>query len=232
MSLVDRQAELPIENNTSPQEEKIGTSLVNKLKIFGIIAIIIFVLWSILYSFYNSSTHLIVDNPLADKISFQINNLPIETLQPYETKILNLNPWIYQLRVNGELLGNFEKKYSHTNAFLNPTQDIYVKEHMVYGDEAWYEKLPNNRVKLFNDEEIEWPFETFSGYYILWDWDYSFDEIFPESVSLGKYESFKIKTKLYRYDDFVEMYNEYYVFDENWSGATLENTSSWEVLPQ
>jgi len=85
-----------------------------------------------------------------------------------------------------------------------------------------------HNVDLYYDDQIEWPFQSYTWYYISGDWDYGFLQEFPEEVTLWKYQSYTIKTKLYRYDDFVDMYNQYYTYEED----TQQTTWTWEVIPE
>lgn len=213
MSLIDRTWENPIVvwDDTTQQPPK--NNFFN-IKVIFIVLVFAVIIWRFLYSFYLSTTTLLIDNPTSEEVVFQIWDLPEDSLGAYESKTIDLKSWVYDLKVDWELVGTFEKKAKDTHAFLNPTNDMYLKEFMVYGSEAWYDALPENTVDLYYDDQVQWPFESYTWYYISWDWDYWFDREFPEEVSLWKYQSYTIKSKLYRYDDFVDMYNTHYAYDE------------------
>lgn len=211
MSLIDRTWEAPVELGENAQPPKDSFS---KIKIIFVVVVIALVVWRFVYSFYLSTTQLLIDNPTSEEVVFQIWDLPEDRLAGYESKTIDLKSGTYELKVDGEVVGTFEKKATDTHAFLNPTNDIYLKEFMVYWSEAWYDALPENTVDLFGDDQVQWPFESYTWYYISWDWDYSFDKEFPEEVSLGKYQSYSIKSKLYRYEDFVDMYNMHYAYEQ------------------
>lgn len=221
MSLIDRTWETtPVtEENTQPPKSNFF-----KIKIILAVVVIALVAWRFIYEFYLSATQLLIDNPTSDEIVFQIWDLPEDRLAWYESKIIDLKSGTYQLKVDWEVVGTFEKKATDTHAFLNPTNDMYLKEYIVYGSESWYDALPENTVDLFYDDQIQWPFESYTWYYISWDWDYSFDKEFPEEVSLWKYKTYAIKSKLYRYEDFVDMYNTHYAYEEEYG--------TWETSQQ
>lgn len=227
MSLIDRQGDNSleiIEDQPSPPPKNTFA----KVKIAFVALIVLLIAGRFLYSFYLSTSTLLVDNPTSEAITFQIWDMPEQTLQPFESKTIDLKTGTYDLKIDGQVVSTFQKKSTHTQAFLNPTNEMYLKEYMVYGSEAWYNSLPENKVDLYYNDQIEWPFQSYTWYYISGDWDYGFLQEFPEEVTLWKYQSYTIKTKLYRYDDFVDMYNQYYTYEED----TQETTWTWEVIPE
>lgn len=227
MSLIDRN------ENTVEMPSEAPVSNTSFKSVFWVIKIIfsVIVLWSIAgivgYFYYLDSHSIYVDNPTWTWIVFQIWDMPPENLAAYSHTSLVLNPWRYTLKVDEKEVWSFEKWYLDFDAFLNPTNEIYIKEYLVYWSEKWYDKLPNNHIEVYWNP-IDGPFEKLEWFYIKWSWNYDVDTEFPNEITLPKGSSYEIKSKIYRFDDFVDIYNTYYVEeeyeDESYSGS--ENTTN------
>ncbi|QFR39304.1 hypothetical protein A9Q91_03645 [Candidatus Gracilibacteria bacterium 28_42_T64] len=222
MALVDRegnnQGNQEINENTIIQKPKMG--LFSKLKYIFIACIAIFVVGTISVGFYTATHTQFIDNPTGSGITVQIDDMEVITIAAYSNEVIRLGSGQYTVKMNGEIVGNFEKKSLDTKSLLNPTGGIYISEYMLYGEEEYIDKLPNNTIEAYGNV-AEGPFEQYEGLYITGNWNYGTDESFPEEVELRKSKAYKIKSKLYRFDDFVDMYNEYYV--DNSAEITEEN---------
>jgi hypothetical protein len=221
MSLVDRAGDNP----TTPENvDKIKktNSVFWKIRIAFYVILILVVVWIFATAFYSKSHTIYVDNPTWTWITFKIWDKIQEKLEPYSHKSINISPWKYDLVVDWKNIWSFEKKYLEWNTFLNPTQDIYIQEYTLYWDEVGFDKLPNNHIEVFWNK-IEWPFKSYSWIYIDWDWNYDLDEAFPSEVKLKKWKDYSIKSKIYRFDEFAQMYNESYANTGSWSWEYSEN---------
>ncbi len=222
MALVDRegnnQGNQEINENTIIQKPKMW--LFSKLKYIFIACIAIFVVWTISVWFYTATHTQFIDNPTGSWITVQIDDMEVITIAAYSNEVIRLWSWQYTVKMNWEIVWNFEKKSLDTKSLLNPTWGIYISEYMLYWEEEYIDKLPNNTIEAYWNV-AEWPFEQYEWLYITWNWNYGTDESFPEEVELRKSKAYKIKSKLYRFDDFVDMYNEYYV--DNSAEITEEN---------
>jgi hypothetical protein len=106
-------------------------------------------------------------------------------------------------------VGEFTKwELDWKKAFLNPTKSVYIKEKAVYLiDNSDANPEPYQDIEI-NWKVFNWPFYIYDDYYIKWEWTYGLDEILPDEIET--YLDYEVKVKIYRYDDFVEMYEEYY----------------------
>ncbi len=212
MSLVDRSSQEleildeQIENTETPEKEKMW--FFAKIKIIFVSIVVITVVFSLLSGLYMSSHTLNIDNPTGTWITVQIDEMDSILIPSLSTTQINLKSWTYTLKVNGEEKGKFTKDTLDFNAFLNPSEEFYVQEYILYWEQKYLDKLQIHEISMYNDT-IEGPFKTYSWIYIKGDWDYGIDRNFPNEVKTKG--SYKIKSKLYRYSDFIDMFNQDYV---------------------
>lgn len=203
----------------------------NKLKIWLILVVILLIFWGVFYWLYSNATTVYVDNPLDSQITFKIWDQEEHTLWAYTWITVKIKSWINKLYVNWEEVWTFEKKSLDWKGFLNPTKDVYVQEYLIYWDlEKWEKELPTWKVTAF-DNDLEWPFKQLEWIFITWDWNYWLNEEFPETLDLPEWKDYIIRSKVYRFDDFVELYNkEYYKWwdDENLDNSTQTWTENWK----
>jgi len=215
MALVDREGDRVVSQdmNENSLMEAPKMWLFTKLKYIFVACIAVFVIWTIWVWFYTSTHTLFIDNPTWSGITLQIGDMETIEMAAFSNQTIKLWAGIYSVSVNWEKVWDFEKKSLDTDSLLNPTDSIYITEYILYWDEEYLDKLPNNTIEAYGNV-AEWPFDQYSWLYIVWDWDYWINEQLPEEVELRKSSAYKIKSKLYRFDDFVDMYNEYYAVEE------------------
>lgn len=218
MSLVNREDDRDIiMQETEQVEQKPRRSIFSYIKIFAVIAVILFVWGGIFSSIYRGSKTIYVDNPTGTWVTITFNQSDAIVIPANTFMKVNLSSWTFNLKVDGKDMWDFEKKFMDWDAFLNPTNAIYVKEEILYSDEEdydkYFDKLPNNSFDLLWDT-LEGPFTKFEGMYIQWSWNYNIDEEFPEEVSMKSKKDYAIKSKLYRLNDFIDMYNSEYAYED------------------
>jgi len=201
-----------ITNNNSTEQletfQKPKMSLFNKIKFILTSLFVVLVLWYLATLYYLSTQKLLIDNPTDKGITIQIDDI-----DSYTSKMIKLWSWKYSLKVNWKNIWDFEKKSGDRNSLLNPTNEIYIAEYILYWDEASFDKLPINKIEAYWNE-TEWPFKKYEWLYIPWDWDYWINDEASSEVTLSKYSSYTIRSKLYRFNDFVDMYNKVYSLPE------------------
>ncbi len=202
-----------VSENTENTSSK--RSIWGKLKIWIIIFLVLSLVWGIGYYFYKWATNIYVDNPTDKELSIQFDDWNAIKIPAKSLIEVPLKTGKHNLKVDGKDLWNFEKKLTEISAFLNPTKHVYVKEYILYiasdarNPDALYEKLPSNTIDL-NWEPVAWPFELVEWIYINKNWDYGITVKEPDEVTVGQWEDYAIKTKLHRYDDFVDVYKKEY----------------------
>jgi hypothetical protein len=215
MSLVWREDSVESKKDISEEivvEQKPKKWFFFYLKTFVFTAVILVILWSFISYMYESATTIKVDNPTLSWVVIQFNDLEEISISANSFSKVDLKPWKYNLKVDWENLWDFEKWYFDWDSFLNPTNSIYLWEYVLYGDESWLSKLPNNKVEAYWNE-AEGPFKKYEWIYIKDDWDYWIDKNLPEEVELNSWQSYKIKLKIYRFNNFVDMYNKIYIWE-------------------
>jgi hypothetical protein len=193
-------------------------------KIFDI-SFNIFIVWIILlviYMIFINWTQVWIDNPTKQSIFIKINSDWIEKEIPAKTYLrFSINNWENEIFLNWKSVWKINKEFfSDTSYFINPTLTPYISEYTLYIAKEinrWMqinnEKLPNNTIKIL-DKEIVWPFKEYEWLYINWTWDYWFGDMLnktDEEIEWPESQQYKIKEKLYRLDDFIDMYNKKYV---------------------
>lgn len=152
--------------------------------------------------------NLYIDNPTDTEVTVQIWDKEVLTLAPKSHQEIELKTWTYSLVVNGESVWEFKKLWIGKSAFLNPTKSVYIEEKAVYVTD-WVDIDDDDYKEIEIDWQIfYWPFEVYDDYYVVWNWSYGLDEVLPDEVET--YSDSAVKIKIYRYDEFVEMYDEYY----------------------
>jgi hypothetical protein len=185
-------------------------SIFSYIKIIFIIVVILFIGGTFIKWMYQSTKTINVDNPSWSGITIQFNNQEEIFIDAYTTRNLKLDNWEHSLKVNNLDMWLFIKEWVGNKNFLNPTNEIYIQEYILYWDENNYDKLPNNLIEAYWNE-AEGPFKKYEGIYINWDWNYDISEQYPEEVTMRQSQTYKIKSKLYRFDDFADMYNRDYI---------------------
>lgn len=221
MSLVDRKDEneliesMNVDQDLNQWNSEIGPkrSIFWIIKAITISLVVIFVIYILGKGFYKASHEVYVDNSFDQDITIQINDMEEIDVPAFSHKIISLWAWEYTLSVNGEKIWEFEKKSWDRNAILNPLNDIYITEQVIYWDSSYIDILPSNVIEAFGNK-AEGPFVTYDWIYFQWNWNYDLDQTLPEEINLRENEKYKIKTKLYRFTDFAEMYNRDYLIDE------------------
>jgi hypothetical protein len=210
MSLVDRWDETSQEQgeNTNIQNIEQESWKSNILGIIAIVVVALIALWIYLVPKFATFWKLYIDNPTDTEVTIQIWDESPLTLAPKSHQELELKSGVYSLKVNGTDVGEFKKWGIDWKAFLNPTKSIYIKERAEYVVD-WVEVDDSDYTEINIYGNVFYgPFYTYDDYYIEWDWTYGLDEELPDEVDT--YWSSTIKTKIYRYDDFVKMYEEFY----------------------
>lgn len=180
-----------------------------KLIIYIILTIVILAIMG--FSFYKDSQVMLIDNPTWTWIVVQIDDNPEITVYSHWFEEINVSFGKHSVTLNWEKIWEFDKKLTDRNFFLNPTNSIYMAEYVLYSEsDDYYDKLPNNKVEAYGNE-IEWPFKKYEGIYIVWDWSYGLIEDFPEATDLTKWSDYTIRQKVYRFNDFLDIYNTEYV---------------------
>ena len=187
--------------------------------------VVIWIIWVFIYMLYINWTTTSVDNPTNSTIFVKINaKWEEKEILPKSQLIFPIKSWNNEVFLNWKSVWTVNKDFfSYPSNFINPTLSTYVSEYILYVDKEilaqWYngkydDKLPVNKINVL-DSEIIWPFKKYEWLHIKWSWSYwdvgnitKKDEI--ESVS----KEYDIQEKLYRLDDFIEMYNKNYV-EEN-----------------
>lgn len=218
MSLVQREDSVESENISDL--ENIESNEKPKRSFWWVIKttfIVIFVIWIISVvgsSFYSNAHTIMVDNPTWSWILVHIDDKDDINIPAFGSLEIDIDSWEHSLYLDGKKVWVFEKKFTDFDAFLNPTLDIYIAEYLLYSDDdKYFEKLPNNKIEAYGNE-AEGPFKKYEWVYISWDWDYDLSEAFPDEVDMNRWQNYAIKQKIYRFDDFVDMYNENYVEEE------------------
>lgn len=214
MSLVNRDAEKAIqEESIETIYEKPRMSSWAKIKIVAVLLIVLLVWWSFVAWMINSSRTLDIDNPTGSGIILQFNDMPEIKISAHTFESIDLGTGIYTVTVDGNNIGTFEKKFLDGSSFLNPTLSPYIKEEAFYGDEKYIDKLKYRTVTI-GENQIEWPFEVFEDLYVKGSWNYDLDENYPSEVSVKSKKKYKIKSKIYRIWDFIDMYNREYAIQD------------------
>ena len=217
MSLVKREDSVESENTINSTETENSTykapekSLFEKLKTLIISLVVIAAIWIWGYMFYKNWNSILVDNPTDKEISVKLNSDWVEKkISPNTGLEMKIKSGDNEVFLNWKSVWKFQKGYMDFNAFLNPTKSIYISEYWLYSDRDWYEsKLPINKIEAYWNK-TEGPFKKYEWLFIKWTWDYYLNQEFPETISLWKRKHYKIKEKLFRYSDFVKMYNKEY----------------------
>lgn len=187
----------------------------------------IFVVWIIgiiLYMFFMNWTTVWIDNPTKQSIFVKINSEWFEKEIPAKTNLrFSINSWENEIFLNWKSVWKINKKFfSDTSYFVNPTLTPYISEYTLYINndilEKWYnskydDKLPKNKIIIF-ENEIIWPFKKYEWLFIKWTWDYWFGDMSyktDEEIEGNENQEYKIKEKLYRLDEFIDMYNKNYI---------------------
>lgn len=202
--------EIELVDNNEVIEKKPKKSLFSYIKIIFILVVVLFIAWTFIQWIYTWTKSITVDNPSWSGITIQFNEEDQIFIDAYTTKTLELDNWKYSLKVNNEDMWMFIKEWIWSKSFLNPTNEIYIQEYILYWDENNFDKLPNNLIEAYWNQ-AEWPFKKYEGIYISWDWNYFLDENYPDEVTMRQSQTYKIKSKLYRFDGFADMYNQDYV---------------------
>lgn len=181
--------------------------------IFTVLALVFFfwvILWTVMWPKLQNYGTLYIDNPTENEISVQIWELEKMTIPANSSKEIDLKPGTYALSVNDESVWEFKKWMADWKSFLNPTKSTYVLEEAIYTVDENTEVPDNNTTITIWDEEFYWPFKVYNEYYISWDWGYWLDEETPTSV-MTQSKNYTTVKKIYRLDDFEDMYNDYYL---------------------
>ncbi len=204
-----------------------------KLILYAIVAVVILWFWG--FNFYNKTHTLLIDNPTWSGIIVQIDGKEDIDIPAFWFKEVDIDLWKHSVSLNGEDIWEFERKMNDTKSFLNPTNEIYLSEYLLYTDsddeekvDEYFKNLPNNKIEAY-DNEAEWPFKKYEGMYIVWDWEYGLNEAFPEEVDIISWINYTIKQKVYRFDDFLVMYNENYASDDLEESSTTGTWTDIEV---
>lgn len=165
------------------------------------------------------SQKVIVDNPTSENIIVKIDNKEF-TIEPLQDIEVSLYPGKHTVIIGDKEIGVFTKQYFDYGSILNPTKSTYVLESIPYGT------IPTNWVDVhYKDVTIEGsvyngPFKTITDLYFTkkhplnflqkdgYKWDYELDEHEPDEEQFN--DSYKVFVKIYRFQDFVQMYNEDY----------------------
>jgi hypothetical protein len=219
MSLVNRWDEesqnTPINNSSNtPPANSIVWWFSKILQVLGIL-IIVWVILRFAFGYKVASFNtLYIDNPTENEISIKIWNLDAINIAPKSHQEIELKSGTYPIIVNEENVWEITKWKVDGKAFLNPTKSTYVKETAIYATEGTdYDDSKYTEIEI-SGEKYYWPFETLNDIYIKWDWTYGLDEILPDEVDVSSLTNETTRTKIYRYEDFLPMYEEYYWYYE------------------
>lgn len=217
MSLVDRWPDLykNLENNNSTVKEKKRWVIWRIRIIIFILSIIILIsIWTLIT--LDNKNKLTIDNPTLENIIVELNNIKKITIYPETSVEINIPNGKYEVKLNNKVVWSFEKKSFQHRYILNPTNYIYLQEYILYWDQKYENKIPNNIINI-DSQELEWPFKKYEWLYFTWDWNYSLDDYLPESIKISW--NYEIKSKIYRFFQFVDMYNNDYAAPESntWS---------------
>jgi len=179
-----------------------------------VIIVLLIIAYLLINFFLIQFSKVIVDNPTKNEIIVSLDEKNNIKIPANSNAIIEVNNGEHSLYINWEKVGDFTKKFFDTNSFLNPTNEIYVSEYILYWNKDFLDRIPNNKISLYGDQIIEGPFKKYHWIYITWKWDYQINEAFPNDVDLRKWWDFKIKEKIYRNNDFIKMYNEKYYTEE------------------
>lgn len=212
MSFVNREDtvnEIEWVNDNEVIENKPKKSIFSYIKIIFILIVVLFIWGTFIQWMYAWTKTIKVDNPSWSGLIIQFNEQDEVFIDAYTTLTLELDNWEHSLKVNNQDMWIFIKEWVWTKSFLNPTNEIYIQEYILYWDENNYDKLPNNLIEAYWNQ-AEGPFKKYEGIYISWDWNYFIGENYPDEVTMRQSQTYKIKSKLYRFDDFADMYNRDY----------------------
>jgi len=221
MSLVQREDSEKVESidviNNDIDDNKVIFWTKTKIALLSFIIILLLSLWFSI--FYYGEHNINIDNPSKDEISIIIDDNNSIKIKAYWNWNIKLKYWVHSVKLNWKNIWDFENKITDFNAFLNPLQYIYISEYNLYAYsesdfEKYYKKLPINNIEWYDWDKIEWPFSQYTGLYIVWNWDYDLFEEYDEKVEIKNWKWYAIKEKIFRYNDFANMYNERYIYDE------------------
>jgi hypothetical protein len=182
------------------------------LQVIGVLVIVWVILWFAFGHKLASYWTLYIDNPTENEISVKVWDLAAINIAPKSHQEIELKSWTYPIVVNEENVWEIVKWKVDGKAFLNPTKSSYIKETAVYATE-WtdFDDSKYTEIEVYG-EKYYWPFEVFNDVYIKWSWTYGLDEVLPDQVDT--YSDETTITKIYRYDDFLPMYETYYWYYE------------------
>lgn len=160
------------------------------------------------------ASNIMIDNPTWTGITVNIDGWNTIEIPAYESTIVDITSWEHTLYTWEIELAKFEKKSEDSQMFLNPTGEVYIEEYVLYledeEDISYDDKIPHNEIEAYWNT-AEWPFVKYDWVVVDWSWDYSPWEPFPTEVTLWKSESYRLEQKLYRFEEFVDMYNIVYI---------------------
>jgi hypothetical protein len=212
MSLVNRWDEesqnTPLNSSASASNNSYAWKFSKILQILGILILAWVILWLAFGYKVASISTLYIDNPTENEVSVKVWDLDAISIFPKSHQEIELKSWTYPITVNEENIWEITKWKLDGKAFLNPTKSTYIKETAVYAVE-WtdFDDSKYAEVEAYG-EKYYWPFEVFSDIYVKWNWTYGLDENLPNQVNTSSDETTRVK--IYRYNDFLPMYEEYY----------------------
>jgi hypothetical protein len=201
-------------SSSSPAWNLSSWGLSKILQIVGVLVIVWVIVWFAFGYKVASFWALYIDNPTENEISVKVWDANAVTIAPKSHQEIKLKSWTYPIIVNEENIWEITKWKIDGKAFLNPTKSSYIKETAVYAVE-WtdFDDSKYTEVEVYG-EKYYWPFEVFNDIYIKWNWTYGLDENLPDPDEVDAYSNETTITKVYRYDDFLPMYETYYWYIE------------------
>lgn len=168
------------------------------------------------------SQKVTVDNPTAQTITVKIDDTEY-TVEPRKQIEISLYPGEHNVLIAEKEMGIFQKQWFDYGSLLNPTQSTYILESIPYGTvpESW----SDNSYKDIdiNGQQYYGPFEVITDLYFAkkqplnflqkkgYEWNYGLDQHEPEEETINTKSAYEVFVKIYRFDDFIEMYNEDYL---------------------
>lgn len=213
MSLIDREKIAEEQENLVQEAQKTKSrfSFLAKVKITFVSLVILFLAYSLISESIENKQKLTIDNPSLEEITVQLNNLEKHNISPETSVVIDVPAGEYEVKLNDEIVWKFTKQNHESDYILNPTKYIYLQEYILYWDQKYEDKIPNNIIEI-DGETLEWPFKKYDWLYFNWDWNYDLDESYPASIKMKS--SYQIKSKLYRFFEFVDMYQADYMYTE------------------
>lgn len=183
----------------------------NIIKILIWISIVIFItILYIILNIINSKQILYIDNPSNNEILVTISTLAPIAIPAKSYNEIKIKNQTYTLSVDWEYLWEFTIKKSDENFFLNPTKSHYILEEAIYTDKEINNEAEEIKINV-NGIDFYWPFSILDSIYINSKWDYWLDEDLPNNISVPEDKDYLTFKKIYRFDDFIEMYNNWYL---------------------